>query len=80
MERNEIFEKLKQILSLAGGETIEDLTEETRLAQDLGLNSVNVLYLVIAIEEMFGFEFDDVGINTFQTVGDVIDYIQRKLP
>ncbi len=79
MERNEIFDKLSEILTLAGGESVEGLSEQTELKRDLGLNSVNVLYLVIAIEEMFGVTFDDVGVNMFKTVGDVIDYIQARL-
>ena len=79
MERNEIFDKLSEILALAGGESVEGLSEQTELKRDLGLNSVNVLYLVIAIEEMFGVTFDDVGVNMFKTVGDVIDYIQARL-
>ena len=79
MERNEIFDKLSEILTLAGGESVEGLSEQTELKRDLGLNSVNVLYLVIAIEEMFGVTFDDVGVNMFKTVGDVIDYIRARL-
>ena len=61
MERNEIFDKLSEILTLAGGESVEGLSEQTELKRDLGLNSVNVLYLVIAIEEMFGVKVEKVN-------------------
>lgn len=82
MKRTEILEKLKTILLAAdSGNTaaIADCTEASNLAADFGLNSVNILYLVIAIEEMFDIRFDDVGVNSFATVGDVIDYIEGKL-
>lgn len=79
MTRTEIFDKLKEILEMAGGEVPESLNESTSLSADLGLNSVNVLYLVIAIEEMFGVEFDDTGINAYRTVGDVVNFIEAKL-
>ena len=80
MTRNEIFEGLKEILSAAdsGNPAIATCTETSRLREDFGLTSVNILYVVIAVEEMFDMMFDDVGVNSFDTVGDVIDYIEAK--
>ena len=50
------------------------------LMDGLGLNSVNVLYLVIAIEEVFDLRFDDeFGTDTFVTVRDLVDYIEENL-
>lgn len=82
MEKNEILEKLKDILRLAGtstDEAIDGCDETSNLNTDLGLTSVGVLYVVIAIEEMFGIRFGDVGFADFCTVGDVIAYIQKEL-
>ena len=60
-------------------EALENCTEASHLITDLGLNSVGILYVVIAIEEFFSIQFDDVGFNDFQTVGQVLDYIEKKL-
>lgn len=83
MTKPEIIDKLKDILLVADGgnaEKINNTDENTRLLEDLGLNSVNVLYLVIAIEEVFEIRFDDdTGVDSFSTVGDVADYIGGKL-
>ena len=83
MTKQEIMEKLKDILLVAdngNADKIKAADENTRLAEDLGLNSVNVLYLVIAIEEVFSIRFDDdTGVDSFSTVGDVADYIGGKL-
>ena len=54
------------------------LDEGSNLIRDLGLNSVGVLYIVIAIEEFFGIEFENVGFGDFATIGDVVDYIEKK--
>ena len=81
MTRQEISEKLKEILLLAmpdGEAILKDCTEESDLHTDLGLNSVGVLYLVIAIEEFFSISFDNTNFNDFKTVGDVVDYIALK--
>lgn len=62
-----------------GSELVDKVSEQSRLTEDLGLSSVNMLYMIIATEEVFDIRFDDVGVNEFQTVGDVIDYIEGKL-
>lgn len=82
MTRQEILENLKEILMDAderGSELVDKVSEQSRLTEDLGLSSVNMLYMIIATEEVFDIRFDDVGVNEFQTVGDVIDYIEGKL-
>ncbi len=82
MTRQEILETLKEILMDAderGSELVDKVSEQSRLTEDLGLSSVNMLYMIIATEEVFDIRFDDVGVNEFQTVGDVMDYIEGKL-
>lgn len=81
LTRNEIAEKLKEILLSADARNADRLTgcrEDSNLFTDLGLTSIGMLYLVIAIEETFGIQFDNVGIADFNTLGDVIDYIEGK--
>ena len=46
---------------------------------DFGFSSVSMLYMVIAIEEVFNIRFEDVGVSDFDTLGDVITYIEGKL-
>ena len=81
MTRAEIIEKLKSIILLAmpdSGDIIENCSEESNLHTDLGLNSVGMLYVVIAIEEFFSISFDNANFNDFKTVSDVVDYISLK--
>lgn len=80
MTREEIKEKLKEVLKMAMGETADTLikcSEEDRLNEDLGLNSVGILYVVVAIEEFFDIQFQGVGFGDFKTVKDVVDYIEQ---
>ena len=57
---------------------VDNINEAANLVSDIGLSSVGVLYVVIAIEEFFNMQFDDVGFADFRTVGDVVDYIEKK--
>ncbi len=82
MSRNDIKEKLVDVMKMAtpqGSIDFENLAEDSRLVDDIGLSSVGVLYIVIAIEEFFDIRFDDVGFADFKTIGDVIDYIEKKV-
>ena len=82
MTREQIIDKLREILVAADGRgqsSVMNVTEDTNLFTDLGLTSVSMLYMVIAIEEDFNIRFEDVGAADFVTLGDVVDYIEAKL-
>jgi len=82
MSRNEIIAKLKEIIISADSSLearTDSVTEDTRIMQDLGLSSIGMLYIAIAIEEVFGIRFDNVGISDFVTVRSIVDYIEGKL-
>ena len=81
MKREEIIEKLKDIILFAmpnKKEAIESCTEESNLTTDLGLNSVGLLYIVIAVEELFNVSFENVSFEDFKTVKDVIDFLEKE--
>ena len=78
MNREEIFNKLKELIKLANSSTpelIESCTEESDLRTDLGLTSIGVLYLAISIEQTFDIVFNDTAFDDFTKVKDVVDYI-----
>ena len=82
MTRQEIIGKLKDIIISAdpGLEArASSVTEDTRIMQDLGLSSIGMLYIAIAIEEEFKIRFDNVGISDFKTVRDIVDYVEKRL-
>lgn len=79
LTRTEIIRKLNEIIEMALGEIACAADESSNLTTDLGLNSVGLLYAIIAIEEFFGIRFDDVSFGDFVTVGDVVNYIEKKL-
>jgi len=79
MTRNEIIEKLKQIMinsDEGNREKYKNASESDNLATDLGFTSANILYMVIVIEEVFSIRFENVNIADFQTLKDVVDYIE----
>ena len=74
MQREAILEELKEILKLIKPSMdLSKVTEESQLVRDVGLDSLTILLLSLAVENKFGFKFD--GNPKFTTVGEVIDFI-----
>lgn len=61
------------ICSVALGNKVEN---HMRLAQDLGLDSLEMVELQIELEDEFDVEIQMSDIDNFQTVQDVITYMQ----
>lgn len=70
-----IFNKVKNILDEYIDIDIEDITLETRLADDLGINSYEFMSIIGAVEEEFDVEVDEKDILKLVTVADLLDYI-----
>ncbi len=80
--RESIIAELRSILISADERkraVVESCTEDANLALDIGLTSVGILYIVIAVEETFGIRFDNVNASDFVTLRNVADYIEGKL-
>lgn len=54
---------------------ISDINEDSRLVEDIGMNSIGLLYMAMAVEEEFGTTFKNEDFLQLRTVGDVISKI-----
>jgi acyl carrier protein len=50
----------------------------TNLRDDLGLDSLQAVTVVMALEQEFEVEVDDQEIDGLQTVGDILELLARK--
>lgn len=80
MTRCEILEKLKEVFKMVVSTKVDSskLQEESNIIQDLGVNSIGILYMAIAIEKTFNVDMTQTSISSFKTVKDVIDYIEKE--
>lgn len=79
MSRERIEEKFRDILKMAKpqlAEVIFKAEESSGLQEDLGLNSIGLPYIAVAVEEYFSISFEDVDFSDFKTVKNVVDYIE----
>ena len=72
----QIFEqKVREILSKKLHVELNEIKLETRLAEDLGLDSFGAVELMFEIEEAFGLQIPDSDIEHVRTVRDVVVYL-----
>ena len=70
-----IFNKVKDILEEYIDIDMEEITLETRLAEDLGINSYEFMSIIGSVEEEFDVEVDEKDILKLVTIADLLDYI-----
>ena len=73
-----MFEKLKNILVEELSINPDDITMTSELANDLGINSLELADLVLLCEDKFGVAISDDDIRSFVTVNDVITYLEKN--
>lgn len=54
-------------------------TEESKIFEDLKLNSARMVDVVLDLEEEYGFEVDDDEMDSVVTIGDAIDMVIDSL-
>ena len=78
MEAKPMLEQLANLVYDQTGDHSVEITRDTVLLADLGMNSFDLVNLVCVVEDEFEVEIHDRVIGTFKTVGDVIDFIEKQ--
>lgn len=60
---------------------LEEISEENNLKNDLGIDSVDTIDLIMALENKFEIEFNDsdISLENFRYVKNIIDLIEGIL-
>ncbi len=73
-----MFERVKNLLIEELRVDEEKIVLEAELANDLGVNSLELADLILLCEEKFDIVIDDEDLHKFITVGDVVAYLEAK--
>jgi acyl carrier protein len=55
-----------------------EVARDKRLREDLHIDSLSLVEVAVAAEDAFGILIPDEDLERFQTVGEVVDHIQRS--
>ncbi len=56
----------------------ETVTRSTSFQDDIGADSLDIVELVMELEEEFDIQIPDTDAEKIKTVGEAIDYIEKK--
>ena len=73
-----IFDKIKDIIIEQLQVEESDISMETNLMKDLSADSLDAVEIIMAIEEEYGIEIPDEDAENFQTVGDLVEYVEEN--
>ncbi|MBP1918821.1 acyl carrier protein [Youngiibacter multivorans] len=71
-----IFEKVREILAKELNIPADEITMESNFSDDLGIDSLDLVQLVMELEEAFDITIDDA--EAIKTVKDAVNYVEAK--
>jgi len=80
MDRQSVVAAVGSALSEVLEREVAGLTEETRLFDDMHLDSTSILELLMTLEDSVGFSIDpeSLDMDDFASVGTLTDYLQSQ--
>lgn len=76
---SEIAEKTKAVLAEELKVSANELLPDKQIANDFGVDSLQMVELVMKLEEAFGIKIPDDEAMGLVTVQDAINYVQKRL-
>ena len=72
-----MFEKVQAILAKQLRLDPAKVTPKSLIKKDLGADSLDILQLLMRIEDEYGLVIPDEALANFETVGDVVAYLEK---
>ncbi|MFD5538978.1 acyl carrier protein [Streptomyces sp. NPDC127079] len=76
--RREILDGLAGIINEIAGISVEDVHMSDSFADDLDIDSLSMVEVLVAAEELFALQIPDEDVRSVTTVREAVDYISRR--
>ena len=79
MDRAALRQTLSELLEAETGTRYENLSDDTVLTEGLGLDSIDLVSVVVQIENRFRIKIATEELRSVAKVGQMLDLLQAKL-
>ena len=74
-----VLDKIKEFIVEQLGVSEEDIQPETNLMKDLEADSLDAVEIIMAIEDEYDIEIPDEDAEKFQTINDIVNYVEKAI-
>ena len=71
------LEKVKELLANQLNCDVKKISEESKIIEDLGADSLDMVEMLITLEDEFGVSVPDEDAEKLKTVGDIVNFIDN---
>ena len=79
VDLNSIFETVKKTLAMQLEISPDLISEDTRIVQDLGADSLDVVELIMTLEEGYNIIITNDDASELITVGQIVVFIEKQI-
>ncbi len=72
-----MFDKVAKLLAEQLGIPVSKITTESRIVEDLGADSLDVVELLMTLEDETGKTIPDDEVTKIKTVGEIVEVIEK---
>ncbi len=73
-----MLERVIAVLADKLSKDASEITATSRITDDLGADSLDMVEVIMGLEDEFGIEIPDEDASKITTVGEIVEYIQEK--
>lgn len=74
-----VFDQVKESLADILSYDADKIELDTDLVRDLGVDSIDTVELIMAVEDTYDIKISDKDAEDLKTVGDVVEFIEDHL-
>lgn len=77
MREDQVLTGVAEVVGVTVGIDPGRVTPQARLDEDLGIDSLTLVDVVVALEDQFGLVIPDDDWSRFRTIGDISAHLQK---
>lgn len=71
-------DKIIKMIANKLGKKVEDVTLKSRLIEDLGADSLDIVEMLMMLEDEYGITIPDQDAMKLSTIGDIVNFMNKQ--